>query len=130
MTSFNTEKNTATILIVDDELFVLDMLREQLSSFGYNIITASSGKEALQKIEEFKRIDILLTDIMMPSMNGIELAKKFNKLLPETKVIFMSGYVFPSRFNINELPEENYSFFEKPFSLDRLNAELSKVLTN
>ena len=129
MTSTNTEKNTATILIVDDESYVLDMLREQLSSFGYNIITASSGKEALQKAEEFKRIDILLTDIVMHSMNGIELAKKFNKLLPETKVIFMSGYVSPS-LNIKELPKENYSFFEKPFSLDRLNAELSKVLTN
>ena len=129
MTSINTEKNTATILIVDDESYILDMLREQLSSLGYNIITASSGKEALQKAEEFKRIDILLTDIVMPSMNGIELAKKFNKLLPETKVIFMSGYVSPS-LNIKELPKENYSFFEKPFSLDRLNAELSKVLTN
>ena len=129
MTSINNEKNTATILIVDDESYILDMLREQLSSFGYNIITASSGKEALQKAEEFKRIDILLTDIVMHSMNGIELAKKFNKLLPETKVIFMSGYVSPS-LNIKELPKENYSFFEKPFSLDRLNAELSKILTN
>jgi DNA-binding NtrC family response regulator len=66
---------------------------------------------------------------MMPYMNGIELAKKFIKLFPETKIFFMSGYTFPS-INIHELPKENYSFFEKPFSIDRLNSEFSKVLTN
>jgi DNA-binding NtrC family response regulator len=124
-----TSIKTPTVLIVDDESYVLDMLREQLAYFGYNIITACSGEEALQKAEEFKPIDILLTDIMMPYMNGIELAKKFNKLLPETKIFFMSGYTFPS-INIHELPKENYSFFEKPFSIDRLNSEFSKVLTN
>jgi two-component system cell cycle sensor histidine kinase/response regulator CckA len=129
MTSINTEKSTVTVLIVDDESNILDTLREQLAYFGYNIITACSGKEALQKAEEFKRIDILLTDIMMPYMNGIELAKKFNKLLPETKIFFMSGYTFPS-LNVHELPKENYSFFEKPFSIDKLNSEFSKVLTN
>ena len=121
--------NTPTILIVDDESYILDMLSDQLAYFGYSIITACSGKEALQKAEELKRIDILLTDIMMPSMNGIELAKKFNKLLPETKIFFMSGYTFPS-LNINELSEENHVVFEKPFSIDRLNSEFSKVLTN
>ena len=129
MTITNTEKSTTTVLIVDDEPNILDMLKNQLAYFGYNIITASSGIEALQKAEEFKRIDILLTDIMMPYMNGIELAKKFNKLLPETKIFFMSGYTFPS-INIHELPKEKYSFFEKPFSIDKLNSEFSKVLTN
>ena len=118
-----------TVLIVDDESYILDMLREQLAFFGYNVITACSGKEALQKAEEFKRIDILLTDIMMPYMNGIELAKKFNKLLPETKIFFMSGYSFPT-LNLNDLPKENHVVFEKPFSIDRLNFEFSKVLTN
>jgi DNA-binding NtrC family response regulator len=124
-----TSIKTPTVLIVDDESYVLDMLREQLAYFGYNIITACSGEEALQKAEEFKPIDILLTDIMMPYMNGIELAKKFNKLFPETKIFFMSGYTSPS-LNFHELPKENYSFFEKPFSIDRLNSEFSKVLTN
>ena len=121
--------NTPTILIVDDESYILDMLSDQLAYFGYSIITACSGKEALQKAEELKRIDILLTDIMMPSMNGIELAKEFNKLLPETKIFFMSGYAFPT-LNIHDLPKENHVVFEKPFSIDRLNFEFSKALTN
>ena len=121
--------NTPTILIVDDESYILDMLSDQLAYFGYSIITACSGKEALQKAEELKRIDILLTDIMMPSMNGIELAKKFNKSLPETKIFFMSGYAFPT-LNIHDLPQENHVVFEKPFSIDRLNFKFSKALTN
>ena len=121
--------NTPTILIVDDESYILEMLSDQLAYFGYYIITACSGKEALQKAEKSKRIDILLTDIMMPSMNGIELAKKFNKSLPETKIFFMSGYAFPT-LNIDDLPKENHVVFEKPFSIDRLNFELSKALTN
>jgi CheY-like chemotaxis protein len=124
-----TSINNLTVLIVDDESYILDMLREQLAYFGYCIITACSGEEALQKAEEFIRIDILLTDIMMPYMNGIELAKKFNKLLPETKIFFMSGYAFPS-LNIHELPKENHVVFEKPFSIDRLNSEFSRVLAN
>ena len=124
-----TNANLTTILIVDDESYVLDMLRDQLSTFGYNIITASNGKKALQKAEELERIDILLTDMMMPAMNGIELAKKFYKSFPETKIIFMSGYVFPI-LNIKELPKENHTVFEKPFSLDRLNAEIARILTN
>ena len=124
-----TSINAPTVLIVDDEPCILGMLRDQLAYFDYNIITACSGKEALQKAEEFKQIDILLTDIMMPYMNGIELAKKFKKLFPETKIFFMSGYTFPS-LNIHELPKESYSFFDKPFSIDKLNSEFSKILTN
>ena len=124
-----TSINNPTILIVDDDTLILDMLGEILADLGYRTITACSGEEALQKVAEFERIDILLTDIMMPYMNGIELAKNFNKLLPETKIFFMSGYTFPS-LNIHELPKENHSVFEKPFSIDRLNCEFSKVLTN
>ena len=124
-----TRVNTPTILIVDDESYILEMLKDQLAYYGYCIITACGGKEALQKADELKQIDILLTDITMPYINGIELAKKFNKLFPETKIFFMSGYTFPS-LNINELLEENHVVFEKPFSIDRLNSEFSKVLTN
>ena len=123
------EDGSATVLIVDDESYLLDILREQLTILGYTTVTACSGEEALQKAEELKRIDILLTDIMMPYMNGIELAKKFNKLFPETKIFFMSGYDYPT-LNIPELPKQNHSIFEKPFSIDRLNHAFSKVLTN
>jgi CheY-like chemotaxis protein len=123
-----TSINNQTILIVDDDSLILDMLGVMLADLGYSVITACSGEEALHKAAEFKRIDILLTDIMMPNMNGIELAKKFNRLIPETKIFFMSGHVLPS-LNIHEPLEENHVIFEKPFSIDRLTAEFAKALT-
>ena len=123
-----TSINNPTILIVDDETLILDLLGVMLADLGYRTITACSGEEALQKVAEFERIDMLLTDIMMPNMNGIELAKRFNRLIPESKIFFMSGHVFSS-LNIPELPEKNHIVFEKPLSIDRLNAEFSKALT-
>ena len=112
------KKESITVLIVDDELYILDMLREQLAFFGYNVITACSGKEALQKADEFKRIDILLTDIMMPYMNGIELAKQFNADEDKAEIagwLHDISAVFPSaerakvarELGIEVLPEED-----------------------
>ena len=129
MTGVNGEDRAATVLVVDDEPYVLEMLKQQLLYFGYNIITARNGMEALQKAEKFKRIDILLTDIMMPFMNGIELAKEFNKLFPATTIFFMSGYI-SSSLDIDELPDKNYTVFEKPFSLTSLTSEFARVLSH
>ena len=128
MANINPENNKANVLIVDDEPFILEMIEEQLSFLGYNSLTAFSGEDALHKAKEFKQIDILLTDICMPCMNGIELANEFRKLLPKTKIILMSGYVFPA-LDI-ELPKDKYPFLKKPFSLDKLDYEFSKLLTS
>jgi CheY-like chemotaxis protein len=129
MTGNNTENNDATILIVDDDSFICDMLREHLSLLGYRVFTACSGAEALQKTEETKKIDILLTDIMMPLMNGVELAKKFVSLIPEVKIIFMSGFL-NDPVRDEDLPLKKYPVLEKPFSLDKLKSEFARVLTN
>ena len=89
MATIDSEKNTKTILVVDDDQYILDVVKEQLFHLGHEVITACCGKDALQKAKEFTGIDLLLTDIMMPSMNGIELAKEFIKLLPKVKIVFM-----------------------------------------
>lgn len=128
MAKINPENNKANVLIVDDEPFILEMIKEMLSFLGYNPLTAFSGEDALHKAKEFKQIDILLTDICMPFMNGIELANEFRRLFPKTKIILMSGYTFPA-FDI-ELPKDKYPFLEKPFSLDKLGYEFSKLLTS
>ena len=75
----------------------------------------------------------------IPKLNNLEIDKNGYKLIkglsqkivpiPETKIFFMSGYAFPT-LNIDDLPKENHVVFEKPFSIDRLNFELSKALTN
>ena len=118
-----------TILIVDDDSFICDMVREHLILQGYRVLTACSGAEALQKSGEAVKIDILLTDIMMPRMNGIELAKKFANLIPGVKILFMSGYL-SDPVQDEELPLVKYPVIEKPFSLDRLKSEFARVLAN
>ena len=129
MTGNNTSNTPVTILIVDDDSFICEMVREHLILQGYRVITACSGDEALQKSAETERVDILLTDIMMPRMNGIELAKKFASLLPGVKILFMSGYL-SDPVRDEELPLEKYPVLEKPFSLDRLKSEFARVLAN
>ena len=129
MASYNSENNATTVLIVDDDPFVLEMVKEQLFNLGHTVLTACCGDDALEKAKEISGIDILLTDIMMPTMNGIELAKELIKLLPKVKIIFMSGFL-ESSVQDQELPQEKYPILEKPFSLDKLKTEFSRVLTN
>ena len=129
MASYNSVNNTTTVLIVDDDPFILEMVKEQLFHLGHEVLTACCGQDAIQKAKEFTWIDILLTDIMMPSMNGIELAKELVKLLPKVKIVFMSGFL-DSSVTDHELPQEKYPILEKPFSLDRLKSEFTRVLTN
>ena len=129
MSENKTENSAVTILIVDDDSFICDMVRAHLDLQGYKVFTACSGAEALQKTKETEKIDILLTDIMMPQMNGVELAKKFVNLIPGVKILFMSGYLSDPVRDEN-LPLEKYPVLEKPFSLDRLKSEFCRVLAN
>jgi CheY-like chemotaxis protein len=69
------KKESATVLIVDDDRIILDLLKEQISVYGYQPILASSGEDALQIANQKDKIDLLLTDIIMPGINGIDLAK-------------------------------------------------------
>lgn len=129
MAEKNTENSAITILIVDDDSFICDMVREHLALQGYRVFTACSGAEALQKTGKAERIDILLTDIMMPRMNGVELAKKFVNLVPGVKILFMSGYL-SDPVRDEGLPLKKYPIIEKPFSLDKLKSEFTRVLAN
>src|SRR5437667_5525646 len=81
-----------TILVVDDEGFLVDVLFEVLDSHGYSVLTATSGEEALRLAEKAGTIDLLLTDLIMKPMNGPELADKLKHINPQIKVLYMSGY--------------------------------------
>ena len=124
------KNNQTTILIVDDEPLVLEIIEEQLSFLGFNTLSAGNGTDALKLVNCFGQINILLTDIVMPGMNGIELISKFKKLCPETKVILMTGYSHLSSFGISEQSRENYPCLKKPFSLEDIKVEISKTLNN
>ena len=106
-----------TVLIVDDDALVRRLVVDILKPLGYTVIEASSGKEAITIINSFHgNIDILLTDIIMPEMNGRQLADVFLSQRPGKKVIFMSGYT-DEALGHNHMLDEGIIFIEKPIIL-------------
>jgi DNA-binding NtrC family response regulator len=85
------EEAHQTILVVDDEAEVRALVREILTLHGYNVIDTGDPMEA-RRIAEAQPIHLLLTDVVMPMMNGVELAKRIEAASPTTKVVLMSGY--------------------------------------
>lgn len=114
--SISAEQGRATILLVEDEEFLLETSSKTLQRRGYQVLAASSGAEALDIINSNSAIDLLFTDILMPGgMNGIELAEQAVALRPNLKVILTSGY--------NEFEQVNAdNFIKKPYATqDMLN---------
>ena len=86
-------RGTETILLVEDETALRRMLREALSRRGYRVLEAENGADAIAKWgSEVEHIDLLVTDIVMPVMNGLKLAEELRDLRPSIKIIFMSGH--------------------------------------
>ena len=109
-----------TILAVEDEEGLRDLIKEILELEGYTVLTAAHGAEALAVAREHPGgIDLLLTDVVMPRMNGPELAEKLVTLRPGIRALYMSGY---TRGNITELgiPMEGVSLLGKPFTQEGL----------
>ncbi len=79
------------VLIVDDEALILLSWEKSLTSAGYDVKTASSGKEAIE-ITQKQNLDIVFTDLIMPEMNGVELCKKIKTISPDTEVVLVSGH--------------------------------------
>lgn len=121
------KKEFATVLIVDDDPIILDIVAEQISLFGFQPILASSGEQALRLAQKQTQIDLLLTDIMMPKMNGIDLAKQFVVLHPETKILFMSGFICPSMAHYG-IQDSEHGFVQKPFTPQTLITKMRNVL--
>jgi CheY-like chemotaxis protein len=120
------KKNPATILVVDDDPSILCLIEELLSANEYKTILASSGEEALDIVSQQNSIDLLLTDIDMPGINGIVLAKQFCFLYPHIKVLFMSGYVLPS--TLFRILGKKVAFLKKPFDVNTLVEMIKAVL--
>ena len=118
-----------TILVLEDESVVLNLTRIMLERLGYNVITANSPSEAMELAEAHDgKIDLLLTDVVMPEMNGREFADQLNNVYPEIKVLFMSGYTEEVVAH-HTILDIGLHFIEKPFSINRLAAKVQEVLT-
>jgi signal transduction histidine kinase len=120
-------KGSETILVVEDEAGVRALTREFLKVSGYAVLEAKDGFEALEESEKFKgKIHLLLTDMVMPRMNGSELAERINAQRPETKVLYMSGYAeyMPG----GSSAEPKTPMLQKPFSIASLVGKIREVL--
>lgn len=122
------ETEKATILIVDDDPSVLDIVDRQVSQYGFQTFKALNGKSALDVAQETPNIDLLLTDIMMPVMNGIDLAIQFKSLHPDAQVLFMSGYTNPSIADYRISENDVYGFLQKPFKTEALINKIKNLL--
>jgi PAS domain S-box-containing protein len=117
-----------TILVVEDEPGVRALVRETLRQLGYIVLEANDGYEALKLIEQHRtEIHLLLTDVIMPLMNGHELALRTKALRPGTKVVYMSGYTDDVLAFHGIAPE--IDFIQKPFSSTDLAKKLGRVLS-
>jgi two-component system cell cycle sensor histidine kinase/response regulator CckA len=115
------------VLIVDDEAEVRSVVAEMLRrTTDYAVLEASSGPEALKVYEKHKgRIDLLLTDLIMPGMTGRQLTDTLRAHSPAMEVVFMSGYVDESR---SETMEKGLHYLQKPMDMQKLTAMIMDLL--
>ena len=118
-----------TILVVEDEEEVRKLVARSLKKQGYKVLEASQGKEAFSLCEEQGGpIHLMVTDVVMPEMTGVELAKHIKQVYPEMKVLYMSGYT-SDRVAINcEKVEKGIEFIQKPFTVYKLARKIREVL--
>ncbi|QTA80836.1 Two component system response regulator/histidine kinase, PAS domain-containing [Desulfonema limicola] len=117
-----------TILLVEDEPSILQMTRMMLEKNGYKVITASRPGEAIALAREHAGgINLLMTDVVMPEMNGRDLAGNILSLYPDLKCLFMSGYT-ENMIAHHGILDENVQFIQKPFSREQLGAKVREVL--
>ena len=124
----DTVHGAETILVVEDEDAVRSMMREALEARGYRVLVARNGVEALDLAGRYgDYIDLLITDVIMPQMNGAELAQRLARLRPGLRVLFVSGYTDDAVIRLGVL-ERRTAFLQKPFSLDVLARTVRDVL--
>jgi PAS domain S-box-containing protein len=122
------EHGSETIVLAEDDQIVRTIVCEMLKSLGYQVLTAENPDICFRIASEHQdEIDLLLTDVIMPGMNGIDLFKKLLQSRPGLKVIFMSGYTSDVVVHHGVL-EQGLNFIKKPFSLNDLSGKIRQVL--
>ena len=127
MSTFHcTMKKIAKVLIVDDEVIIRESLRDWLSDIGHQILIAEDGPQALGVIEK-EEPDIVIADLMMPGIDGIELLKRAKEISPSIEVIIITAYgSIPTA--ITAMREGAYDYIEKPFCPERVELLIEKIM--
>jgi CheY-like chemotaxis protein len=114
---------TETVLFVDDESLLLTMAETILSEYGYCVLTANSGQKALAILSrDDVQVDLIITDLVMPTMGGREVIERARQLVPNTRVMSTSGYVMPAD------KQTGTPYLQKPFTSYELLAKVKQVL--
>ncbi|HEY7230745.1 MAG TPA: response regulator [Pseudolabrys sp.] len=116
-----------TILLVEDEEGLRALNARGLSSRGYTVLEASNGMEAIETFDKHGHVDLVVSDVVMPEMDGPTLLKELRQRDRNVKIIFVSGYA-EEAFSKNLPSQEQYAFLAKPFTLKQLVAEVKKTL--
>jgi len=117
-----------TVLLVEDDPSVRDLTRRILQRLGYRVLIATQGSESLDVAEKFDgQIDLLMTDVVLPGLNGREIAERIQVARPDTKVLFTSGYTENVVVH-HGIADKNFNFIGKPYSLQALARKLREVL--
>jgi CheY-like chemotaxis protein len=116
-----------TIVLVEDEPAVAEVTRRILEAQGYAVHVAPSPSAALALVDRMPAFDLLITDVVMPDLNGYELAQRIKDRRPALKVLFASGYADDRRGQGHDVPQAAH-FLAKPFSTDSLLAKVREIL--
>ncbi len=120
--------NSPIILLAEDEEILRTLLCQHLRRVGYEVIDAPDGEAALALYQSHRdNIVLLITDIMMPRMTGIDLTRHARKLNPVLKVLFISGYISESRSDVEQFAENTFSLC-KPFTLRAFSDLIHQIL--
>jgi PAS domain S-box-containing protein len=121
-------RGSETVLLVEDEAAVRHLAERILGQLGYTVLTASNGEEALRvaSAHGLERIDLVLTDVVMPVMSGTEMVERLRARRAELRILFMSGYTGTA--GVDRFLDVDASFLQKPFTLDVLTRKVREVL--
>ncbi len=118
---------SGVVMVVEDDASIRDLMREELGSKGLTVIGASSGEEALMFLET-QRVDVIVMDLRMPGMNGVETSIAIKHRFPNLPIIMCTVC---SEYQVRPfIGREVQAYLSKPFSLDQLNNSVQSALAN
>jgi two-component system cell cycle sensor histidine kinase/response regulator CckA len=109
---------TGTVLLVEDEPMVRSVAERALTRHGYSVVTADNGEDALAILAKGEPVALLISDVVMPGMDGPTMVREARKSRPDLKILFMSGYAEEQLRKSIDI--ENVNFLPKPFSVSEL----------
>ena len=121
-------KTKPSILVVDDELIVRDSLSDWLAEDGYNVATAKNGTEALSMVRK-RDWDVLLVDLKMPGLSGLEVLSKVKEINPNIPVIIMTAYATVDTA-VEAIKSGAYDYITKPFNPEEITLTLKKIIAH